>query len=215
MDMIETIFDAAIGFFVGILLTYLGRHIPQIKYFFKSLKSDPYKQFYGNYFVYSWKFLGNGYETSQVINGSLEITKNTFGSPYVYLEQNGNDFYFHLKGRLRIHDNVAYIHLVGIGHAEEVMFVFHKPLTLAPFTFATAVGCLVTPKRDPASKLYFISHKPLSDSEIQEYLKLKRTTILKNSEQDSEVDNILMQDGLLPDASTFINTVISIKSKSK
>lgn len=165
--------NVGLGFFLSLLVPLL---IYLFKFIIYILKVNPYKGYYGNYFLYAYYLLQaqNGKKVNTV---KITIKKNYFGNPKV-IWIDGNYKY---EGEFYKYDKNIYIKVTGTTHKEDQLIIFNAPLLAEQFDLVFGIKVAITANSEPAASINLLSRNELNIKDVQSILgknknlKLSRT----------------------------------------
>lgn len=151
--------EIVVGIISGVALIWLQWVMETIRNAILFSQSK-YKKYLGTYYTYSFSTTGSG----EVFEGKLYI-KQRLGKLYVEEE----NVHFKYIGAINFSERNIFIKMRGTGHPEEVLYVFHYPLTGVIRKLIGVAAC-VTGANEPCAFRILISNKEIDEQTARQEL---------------------------------------------
>jgi hypothetical protein len=141
MNWPELILGSVVGGIVGFVLTEV----------LKMIAESPGKnarRYAGMYYGYYYSTSGNG----DIVTERWWVARRLLGGMGVRIEMTYRNQTLSYKGRLVIRERHIYAHLLGVGHSEEMFFIFPEPVTAMVTNCVGTFTALTMDKRPYAGK---------------------------------------------------------------
>lgn len=155
---------------------------------------DKNKVYYGTYFLYGYYLLQKpkGKNVNEV---TIEVKKPFIGKHPIVKWFDGK---FKYKGYMRIYDNNIYIHVTGITHKEEQLFIVRNTLIPEQLNIKLGLKVAINNNGDPAASYNLLSNSKLDKEQVQQILGSNRNIKVTKDQTYTVLAGIVNPETLLP-----------------